>query len=218
MEQIQIGSRGQLFIFHDLSDCPTHVYTMIGNNYIFVVDTYLGPSYIQPVLNYLKEFQNGRKLIVINTHYDWDHIWGNSAFPGAMFIAHEFFTKELRQHFEEQLENNRQYIRDEIRMPFPNITFSQKLTFMGEGVEILYTPGHTGDSISVYDSKDEVLIVGDNVEQPTPHETDVPREVFIKTLKTYLEYPFSYLIAGHYWAEYDLMIRENIATMSQMKS
>lgn len=216
MEQRAIGSRGQLFIFNDLDDCPTHVYTMIGNSHVFVVDSYLGTSYIQPVIDYLQPFLETRQLVIINTHYDWDHIWGNAAFPGALFVAHEHFTKQLRLHFDEQLEENQKYVRDEIIMPFPNITFSQKMTFMGEGVEVFHTPGHTFDSISIFDSKDEVLIVGDNVEDPRPYETDVPRDVFIKTLKSYLEYPFSYLIAGHYWAEYDMVIRENIALLTSL--
>jgi cyclase len=69
---------------------------------------------------------------------------------------------------------------------------------------------HTSDSISVYDEKDEVLIVGDNVEEPEPYMNDVSKEVFIKTLESYLKYPFRYIIAGHYWSENDIVLRENI--------
>jgi hydroxyacylglutathione hydrolase len=210
MEQISIGKRGKLFVFNDLDGCPTHVYTMIGEHHVFIIDTYLGPSYLEPVLDSLKDFRKNRKTVVINTHYDWDHIWGNSAFPQGLFIAHEEFPKQLELHFEEQLKTNQEYVRDNITIPIPNITFSHKMTFIGEGIEIFHSPGHTSDSISIYDAKDEALIVGDNVEEPEPYMNDVSKEVFIKTLKSYLKYPFKFLIAGHYWSENDIVLRENI--------
>jgi hydroxyacylglutathione hydrolase len=210
MEKHKIGNRGQLFIFPELDGEPTHIYTMIGEHYVFVVDTFLGASYIQPVLDYLKDFRETRKTVVINTHYDWDHIWGNSAFPHALFIAHESFSRELGLHFDEQLHQNQKYVRDDIAMPIPSITFSERISFLGEGIEIFHSPGHSADSISIFDAKDEVLIVGDNVEEPEPYENDVPRDIFLHTLKNYLKYPFRYLIAGHYWSEYDIVLRENI--------
>lgn len=214
MEQQAIGKRGQLFIFDDLEGSQTHVYTMIGDHHVFVIDTYLGPSYILPVIEYLKDFRETRRTVIVNTHYDWDHIWGNSAFPHGLFIAHDSFSKQLGLHFENQLKENHKYVKDTIYMPSPSITFSDKLTFIGEGIEIFHSPGHTSDSISIYDAKDEVLIVGDNVEEPQPYENDVMREIFVNTLKSYLKYPFRYLIAGHYWSEYDIVLRENIKKLS----
>jgi hydroxyacylglutathione hydrolase len=214
MEQLSIGKRGQLFIFDDLEGCSTHVYTMIGDHHVFVIDTYLGKSYIEPILAYLNDFRETRRTVIINTHYDWDHIWGNAAFPHGLFIAHEFFSKQLGLHFENQLNENHKYVKDDFLMPIPNITFSDRITFIGEGLEIFHSPGHTSDSISIYDSKDEVLIVGDNVEEPEPYENDVSREIFVNTLKSYLKYPFRYLIAGHYWSEYDIVLRENIQKLS----
>jgi hydroxyacylglutathione hydrolase len=210
MKQVPIGKRGQLFIFDDLEECPTHVYTMIGEHHVFVVDTFLGQSYLEPVLAYLKDFRETRRTVIINTHYDWDHIWGNSAFPHGLFIAHDTFSKQLGLHFEKQFEENHEYVKDSIIMPIPSITFSERMTFIGEGIEIFHSPGHTSDSISIYDAKDEILLVGDNVEEPEPYLNDVSKEVFIETLESYLKYPFKFLIAGHYWSQYDIMLRENL--------
>jgi glyoxylase-like metal-dependent hydrolase (beta-lactamase superfamily II) len=213
MEKISMGKRGQIFVFDDLDGCPTHVYSIIADHHVFVIDTYLGASYLESILKYLKDFRETRKTVIINTHYDWDHIWGNAAFPNALFIAHEYFPKQLELHFEDQLIENQKYIRDDVKLPTPNITFSKKMTFLGEGIEIFHSPGHTSDSISIYDSREEVLIVGDNVEEPKPYENDVDRETFTSTLESYLKYPFKYLIAGHYWAKDDSMIRENITKL-----
>jgi glyoxylase-like metal-dependent hydrolase (beta-lactamase superfamily II) len=213
VEQHSIGKRGKLFIFDDLEGCLTHVYTLIGVHYVFIIDTYLGESYIKSVLEYLKDFQKTRMTVIINSHYDWDHIWGNSAFPHGLLITHDNFPTQLKLHFEDQLKANQKYVQDNITIPKPNITFSSRMTFIGEGIEIFHSPGHTSDSISIYDTEDKVLIVGDNVEEPEPYENDVSREVFVNTLESYLKYPFKYLIAGHYWAKDDSMIRENIKNL-----
>ncbi len=213
MKQYSIGQRGQLFIFDDLVGFSTHVYVIIGEEHVFVIDTYLGASYIEPVLKYLEALIETRKTVIVNTHYDWDHIWGNSAFPQGLFVAHDLFSKELGIHFAEQLKENQKYIRDQIEIPIPNITFSEKITFLNERVGIFHSPGHTSDSISIYDSIDQVLIVGDNVEEPELYENDVSREIFINTLESYKKYPFRYLIAGHYWSEDDKTLTDNISKL-----
>ena len=64
-------------------------------------------------------------------------------------------------------------------------------------MRFFHTPGHTLDSSSCLDERDRVLFVGDNVESPIPYLNNVNFDQYIRTLKSYLELDWKYIIAGH---------------------
>jgi glyoxylase-like metal-dependent hydrolase (beta-lactamase superfamily II) len=57
---------------------------------LIVVDTSGYPSTARRVRGIIeKEFNRNDFAFVINTHFHWDHAWGNQAFPEATIIGHE---------------------------------------------------------------------------------------------------------------------------------
>ncbi|UCE08453.1 MAG: MBL fold metallo-hydrolase, partial [bacterium] len=43
-----------------------------------------------------KEFGRNDFTYVINTHYHWDHAWGNQVFPEAVIVGHESCIAQLQ--------------------------------------------------------------------------------------------------------------------------
>ena len=60
---------------------PLNVYVINGTNHVFICDTHLGPDIMKEVVSYLEEQgMTSKSIIVINSHYDPDHVFGNCFF------------------------------------------------------------------------------------------------------------------------------------------
>ena len=83
-------------------------YSVISARYVVICDTLLCPTDMQIVMeNVRPELTNGRQLLVVNSHADWDHAWGNSYFTSrqnAPLLAHHHCRERL-QSAEAQAEN-----------------------------------------------------------------------------------------------------------------
>lgn len=192
----RIGSRGTLFIFED-EGFNTCVYLISGEKYNFLIDTYQGPAAIGEVKNYIETYSPDKPLIIIYTHSHYDHTWGTCAFKGAIVIAHENCDKFIREGEVPFLKEHKELAKGNVELVFPDITFKDNLVFPAEGLELFYTPGHTVDSISCFDSIDKVLMVGDNLESPIPYLLSDDLVTYRNTLNKYLERDYDYLIASH---------------------
>lgn len=166
------------------------------NNYL--IDTGLGSGSIAPVQEYIKN--DPKPWIVINTHYHWDHIWGNGCFQDHTIISHTLCREIIQAKWESMIERSGRYITGEAKLCLPNLVFEKELYFPEDKIRIIYTPGHTIDSISVLDEEEKVLNIGDNIgdnmEEILPSldcETDLYRE----TLKKYREMDFDTCVSGH---------------------
>ena len=81
----QMGERGFLYTFDD----DISVYLIAGSKGTIICDTHLGPASMEEVRDFLVSRNEPDPVMVFNSHSDWDHIWGNCAFPGSCIIAHE---------------------------------------------------------------------------------------------------------------------------------
>jgi len=77
--------------------------------------------------------------------------------------------------------------------------FENSLQFSEEGITIFHTPGHTEDCISIYDSIDKVLYIGDNF-----GVSDGIAQLWTKDIQasqclieTYKQYDFDICIPSH---------------------
>ncbi len=197
MKHIPIGSRCHLFAFDTLGPMITHVIVIDSPRTLFVIDTFLGPDSMREVMDALGEPVVGKPVVVINTHFHWDHIWGNCFFPGARIIAHSACRTLVRDHSESELARFARFAAGPVRIVPPDLTFDTRLAFPDEGIELLHTPGHSEDSISIVDHVDHVVIAGDNIEAPIPYLSDPDVNRFAGTLKGYRAYSGYRLIAGH---------------------
>lgn len=202
MEVQQIGTRGYLFIFEfgDVGTDTTNVYLLKGEKHWFVIDTFLGPAAISQIKAYLGTDFAERSMIVVNTHAHFDHFWGNCAFQKATIVGHVLCKQGInRKQQVGYLRKNAGLQKGKVELVAPDVTFEKRMIFEADGVELFHSPGHTRDSISVIDRKDQVLLVGDNVGLPIPSiYPGVQVAEYIETLETYLSLGLPHIVSSHY--------------------
>ncbi|MCP4405333.1 MAG: MBL fold metallo-hydrolase [bacterium] len=136
-----------------------------------VWDTLSHPDDMKPLLPQI----DGRELIIIYSHADWDHVWGSAGLPyqEADIIAHEFCLKRFSTDVpltltEKKIDEAAKW--EAVKLIAPNTTFRQEFS-LDLGPELLtlhQLPGHTPDSIVAFLPEQGVLLMGDAVETPFP--------------------------------------------------
>ncbi len=149
-------------------------YAVLSRHYIVLCDTLLCPEDADFILQSLAVERTGRQVLVVNSHADWDHVWGNSYFGGeqsAPIIAHAQCATRLRSPEAHRLwqEYQQHYpiFRNVALLP-PTITFTTELEISGGDLtlQLFAAPGHTHDHIAIWISELRLLLAFDAVEQP----------------------------------------------------
>lgn len=213
MHTQKIGKRGTLFTFYELDNYPTNVFVISGNCYTILCDTFLGPASMEKI----KQLTN-KEFIVFNSHFHWDHIWGNCAFFSSLIVSHNACRELIAQEGESELQQYAEYAQGDVTIVYPNVTFTECILFPDEDVQFFYTPGHTKDSASCLDLTDNTLFVGDNVEAPIPYLFYEDLTAYIRTLQTYLDINPETIIPGHGLPCDTSLIRENLAYVEAFKA
>lgn len=193
----KIGTRNVIFTY-DLGVWDLNIHLLLGDHYNYIIDTGLGSKSVEPVIEYLKE--NHKPIIVINTHYHWDHIWGNHCFKDSMIIAHTSCVEWINKRWDTDLETREAFFRGDIEKALPNVLINDTMYFPEDGVTIFYAPGHTTDGLNVYDERDKVLNVGDNIgdtmEELIPClSTD--KKTYLTSIAYYERFDVISIVSGH---------------------
>jgi len=193
----KISKRNVVFCY-ELPEWNLNLHLILGDKYNYIIDTGLGFDSVVPIKDYLGD--NKKPIVVINTHHDWDHVWGNHYFRDCSIISHRLCRKLLEDRWSYMLEKNRNYIRGEVKLCLPNLVFDESLYFPDDGIQLFYTPGHTIDSISVYDERDKILNAGDNIgdtiEEIVPN-LEFEKSAYIETIQKYKALGVFACISGH---------------------
>ncbi|MEO7913699.1 MAG: MBL fold metallo-hydrolase [Roseiflexaceae bacterium] len=162
--------------------CGTLVDTFIivSERYVVLIDTLINRRTAEALLEIACLHLAGRQLLVINTHADWDHAWGNHVFagPGALVhapiigsrrCAERLRSEEARQKLVNMRATEPGRFDDVVLTP-PNVLFEQRLVIDGGDLtlELFATPGHKPDHIAVYIPEIRTLLPGDAAELPFP--------------------------------------------------
>lgn len=197
MEIKRLGKKSNAYVYDDIKSYLTSAFLIEKKSKIYLIDTFCGSDSMEPIINEINKISQDKEVIVINTHFHWDHVWGNCSFKGCNIISHELCRKLLDKFWEEQINKNGEYIFGKAEKQLPNITFKEKMIFEDDGIELFYSPGHTSDSISVFDREEKILYVGDNLEKPIIYVESNDVSTYIKTLKNYLTYNPKKIVASH---------------------
>ncbi|MBU5313831.1 MBL fold metallo-hydrolase [Tissierella carlieri] len=220
----KVGNRGILFTFTELKessyDCVTNVYVINGRKNFIICDTYLGSYYIREVKEYLEVNYGKKDYIIFNSHSHWDHIWGNSEFRDSIIVSHKICRDFIAEHGREELVSHAiEFAKEDIDIVLPNITFESKITFNDEGIEFFYSPGHSQDSASCYDLIDNVLFVGDNVDDPIPSYMCWNNlDKYKDTLEKYFSIGADIIVQSHGDIMDNEIIRSNIGYIVKLKA
>ena len=89
------------------------------------------------------------------------------------------------------------YQNGTVELKYPNVTFDNKLSFKGEGIEFIYAPGHTECSSICYDKRDSVVFVGDLVEEPYPVLNYGEWNTYVKSLEFIKSLNANFIVTSH---------------------
>ncbi len=156
-------------------------FAVICDRYVVLIDTLINPETAQTLLEAIHEALGaGRQLLVVNTHADWDHCWGNGVFAGPSarqqvpIIGHRhcrdrLLSPEARTTLA-QKQQDQPELYTNVKLVPPTVTFDESLMIDGGDLqlELIPTPGHTPDHLSVYIPQIATLFPGDAAEQPLP--------------------------------------------------
>jgi glyoxylase-like metal-dependent hydrolase (beta-lactamase superfamily II) len=209
----QTGSRGTILTFDD----GISVFLIHGSRFHLLCDTHLGPQSMEKVISFLADKIRPDPVIVFNSHSDWDHIWGNCSFPDSLIIGHEFCRNRIIERGSFDLQQNFSLCRGDVVLTPPLLTFSDRLVFENEDIEFSYAPGHTIDSAICYDKRDQVLYLGDLVEDPIPYLDAEDLDTYIKTLQTIFSHPARVLISAHSGIVTRDLVNQNISYIAKVK-
>jgi len=155
-------------------------YLVIGSKHSLLIDTGMGIGNIQQVVNSL--IPSSTSLKVINTHTHHDHTGDNWRFSGSIIGVHSEFAEHNAQGSFEEAQNELQpgmiwekYLPEEFNPKTYRIRPFEINHYVKEGdridlgqeqeLQVISTPGHAPDSISLLDEKQRLLFVGDTFYQ-----------------------------------------------------
>jgi len=195
----KIKNRSVLFTYSTSAGWDLNLHLIMGEKYNYIIDTGLGELSVEPIKEYIKG--DSKPIVVINTHYHWDHVWGNNSFNHSTIISHKLCRDIIESKWESMMERNKEYCQGEVKMYLPNLVFEKELYFPEDKIRIIYTPGHTIDSITVVDEEDKVINAGDNIgdtmDEIVPHIYCENRLLYMDTLIKYKKMDFDTCISGH---------------------
>nr|MDA3847524.1 MBL fold metallo-hydrolase [Vallitaleaceae bacterium] len=197
MKKQQINDHTIAFIFDEISGFETAVFLIDKPNRYYLIDTFCGANPMSAILSHIETLEVKKRLVVINTHFHWDHMWGNCLFKNRDIISHASCRTLIEDTWDQQIESSGKYIMGNNEMTLPNLVFQQSLMFEDDGIELLYSPGHTSDSISIYDREQATLFVGDNLEKPLLFIEDKDINRYLRTLEKYIDYQPEAIVASH---------------------
>jgi glyoxylase-like metal-dependent hydrolase (beta-lactamase superfamily II) len=157
---------------------------VVTERYVVLLDTGARQENMAVVMERLGDVLPGRHLLVLNTHGDWDHYWGNRVFagPGARYpapvLGHVLLpgrieTEQERAYLAELRAQNPGEL-DQVEIISPTITFTPPLVIDGGDLrlEIIATPGHQPDHVAVWIPQIRLLWAADAAEHPWPFAID----------------------------------------------
>jgi len=146
-------------------------YLIVGTRQALLFDTGMGIGNIKAIVARL----TSRPIVVLNSHTHDDHVGGNWQFP-FVFGMNTAFTRASAKGSREdaQAEITKDQICGALPKTFDPTKYSTKpwkislavhdgfkVNLGGRTVEIIATPGHTPDSISLIDRANGLLFTGD---------------------------------------------------------
>lgn len=151
---------------------------VVGAEAVLLVDSRASHRQADQLRDELKTLTDLPVGWVVNTHFHWDHTWGNARFPEAALWGHERCRSEMidngeaaRQRVLEWMPAEHHAAVSEVVITPPTETFASSalLDIGGRVVELRYHGlGHTNSDIVVRVTDAGVLFAGDLLEEGAP--------------------------------------------------
>lgn len=191
-----------------------------------VYDTLLGPKSGGFLARRVQQRAPEKPVVVIVSHSDWDHCWGNQCFEGLIvglqLTADRILGDQGAQELETKIREHESY--REVRRVAPNLCLSGEAQLHGGDLtlQLLHTPGHRPDHLALYLPEIATLLPGDAVETPFALLDEVdPRQDLSdmeNSLRRLLDRKIDWLLCNHAPPQAgDPLIRSNLEYYQQLR-
>jgi glyoxylase-like metal-dependent hydrolase (beta-lactamase superfamily II) len=148
-------------------------YLVVCRRFVLIYDTLLGPKSGGWLRDAALQLAGGRPLLVVNSHADWDHYFGNTSFPDPILASALCRARICGEIGARELEKKRQEHPDSyasLRLVCPSIAVEGETTLDGGDLtlKLLPTAGHRPDHLALWIPELHTLFPGDCVEDPVP--------------------------------------------------
>ena len=185
-----------------------NVGVVIGGEGVLVIDTRASHRQAQQLLDELATLTDLPPRWVLNTHYHWDHCWGNALFPSAQVWGHERCRAALmndgelaRKRVLEWMPEEHHADVEEVVVTAPDHTFGIRhaIDLGGRIVEFKYLGlGHTDSDVIVNVIDSGTVFAGDLIEEGAPPSfSDSYPLDWPGTLDALLDIATATLVPGH---------------------
>jgi glyoxylase-like metal-dependent hydrolase (beta-lactamase superfamily II) len=150
---------------------------VLGGSDVLVIDTRASPSHARVIADELRELTKHPVSIVVDTHWHWDHSFGNSLFRPAPIWGHVRAADRLRREGAaaiRELATEMPALAEalaEVVIDPPEHTFEDRAAIQvgDRSVELSYHGrGHTEGDIAICVPDADVLFAGDLIENGAP--------------------------------------------------
>lgn len=203
---------GILFFYIEAAEFNYGSTVLIKDRKAIVFDTMECVANGKRVKDYLQDL-GIEDFTVVNTHWHFDHVGGNSLFQDHNIIA----TSTSRQRMEQNKQlmetggsgeigrapgdvDTMAFIETPFPVVYPNITFNDRLELYFDGIkiELFNIHIHTRDCLVCYLPEEKILISGDTLEAPLPLIIEVGNiPIHIENLKKLRELDIEMIIPPH---------------------
>lgn len=136
---------------------------------VILVDPNWLPTEVEEIKKFVEHVLHNRKLFLIFTHRDFDHIIAAGAFPNATVIASKAFANyHKKDQVIQQIKNfdAQYYLSRDYPIDYPAVDLvieedGQKLELASLTLTFYLAPGHTDDGIFTIVEQHGILIAGD---------------------------------------------------------
>ena len=178
---------------------------VLGDDGVLVIDTRASHAEARELIADLAGLTRLPVRWVVNTHYHWDHCWGNALFPRAELWGHENTRRRLlegggsvRASVLPWFPPERRHEVREVQIVPPDHTVSDMISLdIGRPVDLRYHGrGHTDSDITI--EVGDVTFAGDLVEEAAPPSFgDAYPPEWVATLDRVIERTKGPVVPGH---------------------
>ena len=200
-------------------------YLVIGEEKAALVDTGNGIGDIHGLIEELTDLP----IIVVNTHAHADHTGANWAFDEVALYDHPRARNRLRGRTHEEMGN---FLGDGmVWKPLPNgfnpatyhskpfkvthwLKEGDKIDLGGKELEIIHTPGHTPDSVSLLEKRERLLFTGDIFYQAPIYIYSLDSDIneFISSFRKMVKADYDWAMPAHNEALVEKKVIESVLT------
>ncbi len=218
--------RRRLNTSKEFAGIEVDAYIVITASYLVVCDTLLCPEDVALMLQTVQEEAATRSILVVNSHADWDHAWGNAYFKdkhGAPIIAHEYGLARMQSaQARQELADFRQQhpIFRSVELLPPTLLFNSHLSISDSDLtlELFSAPGHHRDHIAAWLPRLRLLLAFDAVESPLPCiENAAAVPAMFATLQQLITLRPAHVLCSHGKCTHPEVIAQNLAYVREIE-